>query len=187
MFANDSICLQKIHHGHNSPSVYIYMYIHVTRKFWITIYKHYWSQKLLKFPKRHCVWLTYTVQTLYHTVQDTDIYCTVLYITVRFYWIVLYSTERYCTFLLTCTVQYWTTLYVLTDLYCTALNHTVQDTDMHCTLLNSTERVYWHILYTTVQHWTGIQTHTVHYCTVIITLWFKFVLFFLFFFLIKSI
>ena len=123
---------------------------------------HYWSQKLLTFPKRHCVWLTYTVQTLYHTVQDTDIYCTVLYITVRFYWIVLYSTERYCTFLLTCTVQYCTTLYVLTDLYCTALNHTVQDTehywtvqngytDTYCTQLYSTERGYRHTLYTTVQ------------------------------------
>ena len=101
--------------------------------------KHYWSQKLLTFPKMHCVWLTYTVQTLYNTVQDTDIYCTVLYITLRFYWIVLYSTdntvrfywhalystEQRCTFWLTRTVQHWTTLYMI--LTCTAHYWTVQN------------------------------------------------------------
>ena len=125
-----------------------------------------WSTTGLKNYWYSSLWLTYTVKTLYHIVQDTDIYYTLLYFTVRFFWLVLYSTEQHCTFLLTCTVQYWTTLYV--------------SIDMHRTVLKNNVRFYWHALYSTeqcctfwltraVQHWTTlymILTCTVHYWAV---------------------
>ena len=145
--------------------------------------KNYWySPKRTVFDGltlyKHCTalyrTLIYTVHYCTSLYVSTDLYCTVLNNTVRFYWLALYSTEQRCTFWLTRTVQHWTTLYRI--LTCTVHYWTVQ---------NGYTDTYW--VYTTVQHWTGIQTHTVHYCTVIITLWFKFVLFFLFFFLIKSI
>ena len=126
---------------------------------------HYWSQKLLTFPKRHCVdWLTLykhcttLYRTLIYTVQyctslyvSTELYCTVLNDTVRFYWHALYSTAQRCTFWLTCTVQHWTILYRI--LTCTVHYWTVQNgyTDTYCTQLYSTERGYRRTLYTTVQ------------------------------------
>ena len=95
---------------------------------------HYWFQKLLTFLKTQCLRLTYTVKTLYHTVQDTDIlYCTLLCITVRFYWLVLYSTKQHYMFWLTRTDGY---------------------TDTHCAQLYSTERGCIHTLYTLVQYST---------------------------------
>ena len=195
--------LQKILNYHVSHTLYKGLYIYLIKITWPLFLFFYGLYGLLWYKHRlfkRCAlrkslqWTNKLTQLVSKTTDIpenaslTDIHCTytvphctahwyILYITVHHCTFLLtctYSPEQHCTFILTCTVQYWTTLYVLTDSYCTALNHTVQETDIHSTLLN------------TVQHWAVIQTHTVHYCTVLNKNLFFF-LYFLFFFLIKSI
>ena len=93
---------------------------------------HYWSKKLLTFPKRPMY--LHTVQTLNTSVHT--------------HWPVLYRTKQQCMGVLICIVQNWTTL--------------CGGTDLPCTELNKIFRGNWSTLYSTGQHCTGTKCVRLH-------------------------